>query len=78
MHNAAVFAKSGVEVDTVCDIKGENEVDVEITIWKFEIVFGDTRAIRGDEDFDVESLDLDEETPVEVVEDILADDTDTQ
>ena len=33
---------------------------------------------EGDEDFDVESLDLDEETPVEVVEDILADDTDTQ
>ena len=30
------------------------------------------------EDFDVESLDLDDETPVEVVEDILADDTDTQ
>ena len=33
---------------------------------------------EGDEDFDVESLDLDDETPVEVVEDILSDDTDTQ
>ena len=30
------------------------------------------------EDFDVESLDLDDETPVAVVEDILADDTDAQ
>lgn len=33
---------------------------------------------EGDEDFDVESLDLDDETPVEVVEDILSDDTDAQ
>ena len=33
---------------------------------------------EGEDDFDIESLDLDEETPVEVVEDILADDTDAQ
>ena len=33
---------------------------------------------EGDDDFDVESLDLDDETPVAVVEDILADDTDAQ
>ena len=33
---------------------------------------------EGDDDFDVESLDLDDETPVAVVEDILSDDTDAQ
>ena len=33
---------------------------------------------EGDEEFDGESLELDDETPVAVVEDILADDTDAQ
>ena len=76
------FEKAGEKVTVFVSKAGdvfEKTVDmVKQKVTGFNADDDDYVLDEGEEDFDIESLDLDEETPVEVVEDILADDTDAQ
>lgn len=58
MHDATVFAESGVEIDATFDVQGDDEVDIEVAVGKVQVFFADAVAIRGDEDFYVVAVEF--------------------